>query len=150
MKTLPPYFAKINIYYYTITFQDNDVVVWDTVAETGICRLSGHKGPITQLTFMNHQSILISSSKDAFIKFWDLDTHHCFKTLVGHKTEVWSLALLKNDKYLVTGSSDAELRVWKLSIRDSDIENKVNIDLLGTNLQLISLEDQDDGSVSFV
>ena len=31
-----------------------------------------------------------SSSKDMFVKFWDLDTQHCFLTLVGHKSEVYS------------------------------------------------------------
>lgn len=32
--------------------------------------------------------IIFYSSKDTFIKFWDLDTQHCFKTLVGHRSEV--------------------------------------------------------------
>lgn len=62
--------------------------MWDTIAEVGICRLSGHKGPITQIVFMTEQPVLITGSKDTLIKFWDLDTHHCFKTLVSHKTEV--------------------------------------------------------------
>lgn len=58
------------------------------MAETGICRLSGHKGVITKLAFMKEHSIIISASKDTFVKFWDLDTEHNFKTLVGHKSEV--------------------------------------------------------------
>lgn len=28
------------------------------------------------------------SSKDSFVKWWDLDTQHCFKTVVGHRSEV--------------------------------------------------------------
>jgi len=28
------------------------------------------------------------SSKDSFVKWWDLDTQHCFKTMVGHRSEV--------------------------------------------------------------
>jgi len=58
------------------------------VAETGICRLSGHKGVITKLVFMKEHNIVISASKDTFVKFWDLDTEHNFKTLVGHGSEV--------------------------------------------------------------
>ena len=27
------------------------------------------------------------------MKFWDLDTQHCFKTLVGHRTEVGQVCL---------------------------------------------------------
>ena len=52
------------------------------------------------------------SSKDTFVKFWDLDTQHCFKTLVGHKTEVWDFVIIKNDTRLITGSGDNELRIW--------------------------------------
>ena len=37
---------------------------------------------------MSQQPVLISSSKDTYVKFWDLDSRHCFKTLVGHHTEV--------------------------------------------------------------
>lgn len=32
--------------------------------------------------------LLCSSSKDTLVKWWDLDTQHCFKTLVGHRAEV--------------------------------------------------------------
>lgn len=28
------------------------------------------------------------SGKDTLVKWWDLDTQHCFKTLVGHRSEV--------------------------------------------------------------
>jgi len=68
--------------------QDTDIIVWDVVAETGICRLNGHKGVITKLIFMKEHNIIISASKVTFVKFWDLDTEHNFKTLVGHKSEV--------------------------------------------------------------
>ena len=59
--------------------------------------------------------MLISSSRDTLVKFWDLDTQHCFKTLVGHRSEVWDMVLLKDDKLLVTGCGDSELRVWEIS-----------------------------------
>lgn len=113
------------------------------MAETGICRLSGHKGVITKLVFMKEHNIIISASKDTFVKFWDLDTEHNFKTLVGHKSEVsylivfliviyisddcidlvliqvWSLVLMNNDRYLITGCNDVELRVWKITFLDN-------------------------------
>jgi WD40 repeat protein len=66
------------------------VIIWDLVAEKGKLRLSGHKGVVTQVCFMNELPVVISSSKDTLVKFWDLDTGHCFKTLVGHKAEVSS------------------------------------------------------------
>lgn len=113
------------------------------MAETGICRLSGHKGVITKLVFMKEHNIIISSSKDTFVKFWDLDTEHNFKTIVGHKSEVsylimfllfifiddcnidsiliqvWSFVLMNDDRYLITGCNDMELRVWKITFIDN-------------------------------
>lgn len=41
--------------------QDTDIIVWDTVSQSGLYRLKGHKGLITQLIFMKTQNILISS-----------------------------------------------------------------------------------------
>lgn len=70
--------------------QDTEAVIWDVIAEKGLYRLSGHKGVVTEVQFMNKHNIVVTSSKDTYIKFWDLTTGHCFKTLAGHITEVSS------------------------------------------------------------
>jgi U3 small nucleolar RNA-associated protein 12 len=54
-------------------------------------------------------NILVSSSKDTFVKFWDLSVQHCFKTLAGHVTEVWDFALVRDDAYLVRASYDVSV-----------------------------------------
>lgn len=41
-----------------------------------------------QSFLMSRVFLLCSSGKDTLVKWWDLDTQHCFKTLVGHRTEV--------------------------------------------------------------
>lgn len=43
---------------------------------------------------MKEHNIIISSSKDTFVKFWDLDTEHNFKTLVAHRSEVSYLLII--------------------------------------------------------
>lgn len=72
----------------TSKFQDTEVILWDVVAETGKARFSGHKGAITSVLFVNSKNCVISTSKDTFTKFWDIETKHCFKTLGGHQMEV--------------------------------------------------------------
>ena len=53
---------------------------------------------------MRNQNIIISSSKDTFIKFWDLKTEHNFKTLLGHRSEVsinFLFIYLRNNNLIV-------------------------------------------------
>ena len=108
---------------------DTEIVVYDVVSESGMFRLKGHKHVVTQVQFLpSHSDVLISSSRDSFIKFWDLKTQHCFKTVTGHKTEVWDFVLIPARSWIITGTSDSELRVWKYDMdskEDDDDENVV-------------------------
>lgn len=115
---------------------------------------------------MREHNIVISSSKDTFVKFWDLDTEHNFKTLVGHRSEVnykyknnkyniimsviidilpqvWGFALVKNDLYLVTGCNDNELHVWQIFFIDA---TKTNIEAAIEDLN-IEEDNEADGLV---
>ena len=74
------------------------------------------QGQVTAVMFMTSQpNVVISCSKDTFVKFWDLTTQHCFKTMTGHLGEIWDMALIRDEEMLVTGGTDSELRVWGLS-----------------------------------
>jgi U3 small nucleolar RNA-associated protein 12 len=95
---------------------DTEIVVWDVVSESGLFRLKGHKNLITKCSFIrSHPNILVSSSKDTLVKFWDLETQHCFKTITGHRSEVWDFILLNDSNRLITGAGDSELRVWEIN-----------------------------------
>ncbi|KAG8223836.1 hypothetical protein J437_LFUL007857, partial [Ladona fulva] len=128
--------------------KDTDVIVWDVVAESGLHRLCGHRGVITEALFHgpDHPSLLITSSKDTFVKFWDLDTQHCFKTLVGHRTEVWGMSIVKDGKYLVTGCGDSELRVWKLNFIEGEMPANEETSASGEFGTIFSEEDSDSSS----
>lgn len=56
----------------------------------------------------------MSSSKDKFLRVWDLDTQHCMQIISGHHTEIWSIDADPEEKYLVTGSADPELRFYTI------------------------------------
>lgn len=81
--------------------------------------------------------IFFNRSKDTFVKFWDLDTQHCFRTLLTHKTEVYGLQLNSDELRLYTGSADNEIRVYGLqAITDEDRQDKVQ--KVGVSLSLSS------------
>lgn len=100
--------------------KDCKIVLWDIVGEKGLFSLAGHKNSISKLAFLYNEDyqrdIIVSSSIDAIstIKFWDIQTQHCFCTIPGQASGVWSFVILKNGTRLVTGSTSSELRVYSI------------------------------------
>ncbi|PWN52274.1 WD40 repeat-like protein [Violaceomyces palustris] len=98
--------------------QDTDIILWDIVAENGLYRLRGHRDVVTDLAFVQtppashllatgsssttaedpssqptSAGYLLSTSKDGFLKLWDLSLQHCVETVVPGRGEIWSLAV---------------------------------------------------------
>jgi U3 small nucleolar RNA-associated protein 12 len=80
---------------------DGSVVLWDIIAETGLFRLLGHRGGITDIQFVHlpasttasaGEDYLITSSLDGLVKVWDLKGQCCTQTIPNHKGEVWGAA----------------------------------------------------------
>jgi U3 small nucleolar RNA-associated protein 12 len=115
--------------------RDTDIILWDLIAEVGLFRLKGHKDQITSLNFLPSPSnleaealnratngtdeglgYLISTSKDALIKLWDLSTQHCIETHVTQSNgECWGLGLSPDQSGCITAGNDGELRVWSIN-----------------------------------
>lgn len=113
---------------------EGEIVVWDTVAEVGLFRLRGHRGPVTSIRFIPHPTLsvtahpgyLLSTSKDTYIKLWDLSTQHCVQTIVAGRGELTSCDAQKEEGeepgtgrwIIVTGSNDGEGKVWTIAHAD--------------------------------
>ena len=106
--------------------KDSKICVWDIASESGLFKLHGHKGEITSLNFVEvgDEVVLISTSRDGFVKFWDLNTQHCFRTLIEHSGSVWKAVVFKTQNRMATVSADGFLRVWKLEASSSRDENE--------------------------
>ncbi|KAF7352875.1 WD-repeat-containing protein [Mycena venus] len=106
--------------------QDTDLIVWDVVAEAGLFRLRGHRDQVTALQFIttsdnlpststaSSSGLLLSASKDTFLKLWDLSTQHCVQTIVAHRSEIWTMDVDSEQNLVFTGSGEGELKAWKL------------------------------------
>lgn len=117
---------------------EGEIVVWDRVAEVGLFRLKGHRAPVTTLHFIPHPTLplsshpgyLLSTSKDTYMKLWDLGTQHCVQTVVVGRGECLSCAIREEEEeeeekaagegetevkgrwVIITGSGDGEGKVW--------------------------------------
>lgn len=87
-------------------------------------RLRSHQGAITTLNFIphptepstTHPGYLLSTSKDTFLKLWDLSTQHCVQTIVVSRAEVRSCALRSYDGQwmIVAGTGDGEVKLFSI------------------------------------
>ncbi|GME48904.1 hypothetical protein GTA08_BOTSDO02545 [Neofusicoccum parvum] len=116
--------------------KDTDIVVWDLVAEVGLFKLRGHKDQITGLKFLSvgpgaggeedepisapavgdeGPVFLLSTSKDALIKIWDVNSQHCIETHVAQTNgECWSMCVSPDGNGCITAGNDGEIKVWTI------------------------------------
>lgn len=91
--------------------RDTDLVLWDLASESGLYRLRGHNNMISQIEFLS-ENYLVSSSKDALIKLWDLQAQHCIETEVSHRAEVTGFIFTSDKKFMLTAGADGFIRIF--------------------------------------
>ncbi|THX05824.1 WD40 repeat-like protein [Aureobasidium pullulans] len=123
--------------------KDTDIIIWNLLSETAEFRLRGHKDQITGLHFIRtrpsgrqsphtdeavdvtasgepeefEEKYLLSTSKDALIKIWDLSTPQCIETHVAQTNgECWALGVSPDGMGCITAGNDGELKVWSLDL----------------------------------
>ena len=123
--------------------RDTDIILWNLVTEVGLFKLRGHKDQVTCLSFLRgpaeqhdeedgssngngtvppgtqppdeHGGFLLSTSKDALLKLWDLSTQYCIETHVAQSNgECWALGLSPDQSGCITAGNDGELRAWTI------------------------------------
>ena len=118
------------------------------MGEVGLFKLRGHKDQITASHFLqpsrsvdtavdgeangvrqssnghldeteDHAGFLLTTSKDALIKFWDLGSQHCIETHVAQSNgECWSMGVSPDQSGCITAGNDGELRIWAIDVKD--------------------------------
>ena len=109
------------------------------MAEVGLYRLRGHENEITGLHFLNPNTtvsdlgkieivpngnsddsagFLLTTSKDARIKIWNLESQHCIEThLAQSDGECWSLSVSQDASGCITAGNQGELKVWGIDLQ---------------------------------
>jgi U3 small nucleolar RNA-associated protein 12 len=111
--------------------KDTDIIVWDLIAEVGLFKLRGHKDQIVSLHWLyqlskedgttsgadSDDAFLLSASKDALIKIWDVTSQHCIETHIAQTNgECWAMGVTPDLSGCITAGSDGELKVWSIDL----------------------------------
>ncbi|GAA5974777.1 hypothetical protein JCM11641_007261 [Rhodosporidiobolus odoratus] len=91
-----------------------DAVAAEVSTEAGSSSTPLASSATDSATSLRPGTHLLTSSKDTFLKLFDLSSQHCIETVVGHRGEAWSFAYDKESGVLVSGGGEGEVKCWKM------------------------------------
>ncbi|KAL6547812.1 hypothetical protein OROHE_009517 [Orobanche hederae] len=92
---------------------DRHVHLWHIRTRQHLQAFSGHKGPVSCLTFRQGTAELFSGSFDRSVKIWNAEDRTYISTLFGHQSEVLSIDSLRKERVLTAGR-DHTMHLWKV------------------------------------
>jgi U3 small nucleolar RNA-associated protein 12 len=114
--------------------RDTEIVLWDMVGDSAVCRFVGHKSEITCLSFLpGNDDFVVSGSKDGTVKVWSVKLQICVQTVTDVGSDVWSLCFHGNDRMIV-GSAAKVLHVF--SVRSNLVIDSDGLTVLDAHGQL--------------
>ncbi|XP_019957203.1 U3 small nucleolar RNA-interacting protein 2 isoform X1 [Paralichthys olivaceus] len=126
------------------------IMIWEAETCKHLYKFTGHKGPVSGLSFRKGTHDLYSASHDRSVKVWNVDENAYVETLFGHQDNITGLDSLGRERCVTTGGRDRTVRVWKIAEESQLVfhGHEGSIDCI----QLINEEHMitgaDDGSVS--
>ncbi|KAJ8259793.1 hypothetical protein GJAV_G00173520 [Gymnothorax javanicus] len=91
------------------------VMIWDASTCKHLYKFTGHRGPVSGLSFRKGTHDLYSASHDRSVKVWNVDENAYVETLFGHQDVITGLDSLSRERCVTAGGRDRTVRVWKIA-----------------------------------
>jgi WD40 repeat protein len=91
---------------------DGIVTVWNPATGKRLAALTGHTGPITDISFNAQGTRLLTASGDTTAKIWDLNANRLAEDFLGHRGWVSTAAFAPDERTVLTASQDGTARIW--------------------------------------
>ncbi|EAZ80085.1 WD40 repeat domain-containing protein [Algoriphagus machipongonensis] len=107
-----------NNLHLALGLSDNSIKVLDLRNDyQPIANLSGHEKSVFGLTYSPDEKTLVSGSRDARLKFWNVSDYALDETIVAHMYAINYLSFKEDGKYMVSCSMDKSIKVWDVEER---------------------------------
>ncbi|XP_017263609.1 U3 small nucleolar RNA-interacting protein 2 isoform X1 [Kryptolebias marmoratus] len=91
------------------------IMIWEAETCKHLYKFTGHKGPVSGLSFRKGTHDLYSASHDRSVKVWNVDENAYVETLFGHQDAISGLDSLSRERCVTAGGRDGTVRVWKIA-----------------------------------
>lgn len=95
-------------------YTDGTVIIYEPNSEEN-ATFSGHRSPVTCISFDNDGHRLATGSKDTDVVVWDLIAESGLFRLSGHKGSVTQVRFMSSRNILVSSSKDTFVKFWDLA-----------------------------------
>uniref|UniRef100_A0A667X004 U3 small nucleolar RNA-interacting protein 2 n=1 Tax=Myripristis murdjan TaxID=586833 RepID=A0A667X004_9TELE len=91
------------------------IMIWEAETCKHLYKFTGHRGPVSGLSFRKGTHDLYSASHDRSVKVWNVDENAYVETLFGHQDVITGLDSLSRERCVSAGGRDRTVRVWKIA-----------------------------------
>ncbi|KAM3877689.1 U3 small nucleolar RNA-interacting protein 2 [Diretmus argenteus] len=126
------------------------IMIWEAETCTHLYKFTGHRGPVSGLSFRKGTHDLYSASHDRSVKVWNVDENAYVETLFGHQDSITGLDSLSRERCVSAGGRDRTVRVWKIAEESQLVfhGHEGSIDCIQLINEEFMITGADDGSVS--
>jgi platelet-activating factor acetylhydrolase IB subunit alpha len=100
---------------------DLTIKIWDPSNEYANVRtLCGHDHSVSAVRFLTpNGNLLVSASRDASIRIWDMLTGYCVRTIDSQGEWIRDIAPSLDGRYVVSAGNDRAATIWEVSSGDA-------------------------------
>ena len=98
---------------FAVAYSDHFIRVFDLQSLNLKYTLAGHQNSVFSLTYSPDGNTLISGSRDAKLKFWDVNSQYQLKeNIVAHLYAINHITFSPSGDYFATCSMDKSIKLW--------------------------------------
>jgi WD40 repeat protein len=94
------------------TVSNNSIVVTYTVNRKVVSTLNGHSADVTSVSWNPEGKKIVSGSRDATLRIWEVATGQVVSTIEGHSGYVYSVSWSGDGTLIASGLSDKTVKIW--------------------------------------